>query len=211
MAFAKSIPFPAPTSRFKRVVQRCGPPSVQLTFVAAKKDVGLQRLERAKRVMTVHRAGRGKGSDYGLVGLLEERGAQLLVFPKSLRPFIGRRVVGIDYSLLTSTAKTTGNTATVQARRKAAAPPSKPQKPPALPRPPPEKTSTPLVKPTPVVPPSMGQVLKKLDAINRRLAAGRYSLARTETSQLADSIRSGLKNASKSSSVTRNQAPRSRC
>ena len=50
--------------------------------------------------MTVHQQVRGAKKDFGVVGIEERRDAQFLVFPKSLRPFVGRRITGIRYELL---------------------------------------------------------------------------------------------------------------
>lgn len=56
---------------------------------------------REHRVMTIHHAPRGQRADYGTIGLSQrEAGGQILIFPKSLRRWEGRRIVGIDYRLL---------------------------------------------------------------------------------------------------------------
>ena len=39
------------------------------------------------------------GTDFGMVGFKEKKGATYLVFPKSLKRFADNRVVGIDWSL----------------------------------------------------------------------------------------------------------------
>lgn len=94
------IPFPARPVRFRQVVARCGRPDVHLALVAPARDRILQDLQRRNRVLTIRPHHRGTGADYGVVGLFPARGAQFLVFDRSLQAFAGRRVVGIDYSLL---------------------------------------------------------------------------------------------------------------
>ena len=84
---------PLKTARFSLALAKCGRPSVHLTLVAPDKDPALRKLQRETRVMTIHRRHRGAGADYGTVGVDPERGAQLLVFPRSLRRFAGKRIV----------------------------------------------------------------------------------------------------------------------
>ncbi len=40
------------------------------------------------------------GTDFGVVGFKERKGATYLAFPKSLKQFADKRVVGIDWALL---------------------------------------------------------------------------------------------------------------
>jgi hypothetical protein len=40
------------------------------------------------------------GSDFGLVGFKEKKGARYLVLPKSLKRFTDRRIVGIAWDLV---------------------------------------------------------------------------------------------------------------
>lgn len=98
MADLKVIP--TKTARFTQLVQRAGKPSVHLSFAPPAKDPELQKLLKQDRVMSVHRGGRAGGADFGVVGLREEKGSQIWVFPKSLRAFTNRRIVGINYDLL---------------------------------------------------------------------------------------------------------------
>ena len=48
--------------------------------------------------MTVQKS--ESGTDFGIVGFKERRGARYLIFPKSLKEFADRRVVGIDWTLV---------------------------------------------------------------------------------------------------------------
>ncbi len=50
--------------------------------------------------MTLHRTIKGTKKDYATVGLYVGAHAQFLIFPKSLKPFADRRIVGIDYDLI---------------------------------------------------------------------------------------------------------------
>ena len=40
------------------------------------------------------------GTDFGMVGFKEKKDARYLVFPKSLRHFSNKRIVGIDWQLV---------------------------------------------------------------------------------------------------------------
>jgi len=48
--------------------------------------------------MTVQKS--ESGTDFGIIGLKERKGATYLVFPKSLKQFAEKRVIGIDWSLV---------------------------------------------------------------------------------------------------------------
>ena len=37
------------------------------------------------------------GTDFGIVGLKESKDARYVVYPKSLKPFVGKRIIGIDW------------------------------------------------------------------------------------------------------------------
>jgi hypothetical protein len=87
------------TVRFTRVVERSGKPHVHTLWVAPEKDAELQRALEAHRVMAVEPAGTAGKTDLGVVGFAarEHQGAQILIFPKSLKPFEGARVVGVKF------------------------------------------------------------------------------------------------------------------
>ena len=90
------------TARFTAVVARAGRPQVHPLWLAPDKDPELKRAVRDCRVMTIHQALRGSKKDHGSVGLHQDGSAstQVLVFPKSLRRFGDRRIVGVDYKLI---------------------------------------------------------------------------------------------------------------
>lgn len=121
------------TARFTDVVAGAGRPLVHPLWLAPDKDPALKRAVRECRVMTIHQALRGTKKDYGTVGLHLEGSTQVLVFPKPLRRFGDRRIVGIDYAL------------TVQP----------PPKDPAPPSPPPAAKRPARAKPVPVGKPSV--------------------------------------------------------
>jgi hypothetical protein len=88
------------TARFKDVVAAAGRPQVHALWLAPGQDPALKRAVRECRVMTVHQELRGTKKDYGTVGLHLEGSTQVLIFPKSLRRFGDRHIVGIDYHLI---------------------------------------------------------------------------------------------------------------
>jgi hypothetical protein len=88
------------TARFANVVKEAGAPEAYLLWASPKKDRVFQRAVKEQRVLTVHQENVGTRKDYGRVGFHEEPHAQYLVFPKTLREFSDRRVIGIDYGLL---------------------------------------------------------------------------------------------------------------
>jgi hypothetical protein len=88
--------------RFSNVVQKAGKPETHLVLVEPSKDRALQAAIKAQRVMTVQQAAVGSKTDRGEVGFNPGGSRQFLVFPKSLRAFVGRTVVGIKYDLLSA-------------------------------------------------------------------------------------------------------------
>jgi hypothetical protein len=88
------------TVRFSQVVAKCGKPESYLVFVDPAKDRALQSVIKAQRVMTVFQEAVGTKTDRAEIGFHPGPGRQFLVFPKSLRTFADRKVVGIKYDLL---------------------------------------------------------------------------------------------------------------
>jgi hypothetical protein len=88
------------TARFASVVAQSGAPESYQLWMAPAKDKAFQSALKDHRVLTVHQENVGTKKDYGTVGYQEEPHAQYLLFPKSLRHFVARRIVGIDYRLL---------------------------------------------------------------------------------------------------------------
>jgi len=87
------------TVRFSDVLNQAGEPDVHLLWIDPDKDKGLQKAIREHRVMTLHQFQGGK-SDYAVVGFEKGVPGQVLIFPKSLKPFEDRKVIAIKYELL---------------------------------------------------------------------------------------------------------------
>jgi hypothetical protein len=90
------------TVRFSEIVESCGKPDSHLLLIEPTKDKTLQAAIRSHRVMTVYQGSGTSKTDYGTVGFEEGSERQFLIFPKTLKPFADRRVIGIKYDLLES-------------------------------------------------------------------------------------------------------------
>jgi hypothetical protein len=88
------------TIRFSQVVERSGQPEPFTLWVKPEKDRKFQSALKDHRVLTVHQDTVGSKADYGTVGFTEDSHAQFLIFPKSLKRFEGKRIVGVKYELL---------------------------------------------------------------------------------------------------------------
>lgn len=86
------------TVRFSQVVQKSGKPEVYLLWAAPEQDSQFAKALKAGRIMTVHQ-GHGH-TDFGVVGYEKGANEQLLIFPKSLKSFEDKRVVGVKYDLV---------------------------------------------------------------------------------------------------------------
>ncbi len=90
------------TIRFSEVVNSSGKPDTHLLLTAPAKDQKLQTAIKSNRVMTVYQGSGSTKADYGIVGFAEGSSRQFLLFPKALKLFEGKRVIGIKYDLLES-------------------------------------------------------------------------------------------------------------
>lgn len=88
--------------RFSKVVQVAGKPDVHLLWVDPADDSVLKKAEKANRVVTLHQEPAGNKTDYGTVGFQKGAAGQVLIFPKSVKAFAGKRIVGVKYDLLES-------------------------------------------------------------------------------------------------------------
>ena len=86
------------TARFGEVVEHCGKPQSYTLWRKPSEDARLKKLLAQNHIMTIHH--QNGGADFGDVGLHEQKGATYLAFPKSLRPFQGKRIVGIKCDLV---------------------------------------------------------------------------------------------------------------
>jgi hypothetical protein len=86
------------TVRFSQVVEKCGKAQVYTLWQKPSADRHLQAQLRNNRVMTVQKT--ESGTDFGVIGFKERKGASYLVFVKSLKRFADKRIVGIDWALV---------------------------------------------------------------------------------------------------------------
>jgi hypothetical protein len=86
------------TKRFADVVDAAGKPEVYTLWQKPAQDRHLQSEIKNNRVMTILKS--EAGSEFGMVGFKEKKGASYLVFPKSLKRFENRRIVGINWDLV---------------------------------------------------------------------------------------------------------------
>ena len=86
------------TARFAEVVDKAGKPEVYTLWQKPAADRHFQSLNKSNRVMTIQKS--ESGTDFGLVGFKERKGASYLVFPKSLKRFADKRIVGINWDLV---------------------------------------------------------------------------------------------------------------
>ena len=84
--------------RFQLVVAKSGAPRSFIPWGNPREDSDFQKAFRQQRVMTVHRANVGNKKEFGTVGFNEGGGSTFLIFPKSLKPFLGSRIVGLDFT-----------------------------------------------------------------------------------------------------------------
>jgi hypothetical protein len=88
------------TARFTQVVEKCGKPEVYTLWQKPAHDRHLQSQIKNNRVMTIQKS--ESGTDFGMAGFKERKGANYLVFPKSLKRFENERIIGINWNLVKS-------------------------------------------------------------------------------------------------------------
>ena len=86
------------TKRFADVVDAAGKPEVYTLWQKPAQDRHLQSEIKNHRVMTIQKS--ESGTEFGMVGFKESKGASYLVFPKSLKRFENKRIVGINWDLV---------------------------------------------------------------------------------------------------------------
>jgi hypothetical protein len=86
------------TARFSQVVENCGKPQVYTLWQKPSGDRHLQVQIKNNRVITILKS--ESGTDFGIIGFKESREARYLVFPRSLKRFADKRIIGIDWALL---------------------------------------------------------------------------------------------------------------
>ena len=86
------------TVRFAQVVEKAGKPEVYTLWQKPSADRHLQSHIKNNRVMTIQKS--EAGTEFGIVGFKERKGASYLIFPKSLKRFENKRIVGINWDLV---------------------------------------------------------------------------------------------------------------
>ena len=86
------------TARFSQVIESCGKPQVYTLWQKPSADRHLQSQINNHHVMTVLKS--QSGTDFGMVGFKETKEARYLIFPKLLKRFAEKRIVGIDWALV---------------------------------------------------------------------------------------------------------------
>jgi hypothetical protein len=85
------------TARFSQIIETCGKPQIYTLWQKPSADRHLQAQIKKTRVMTILKSERG--TDFGIVAFKESREARYLIFPKSLKRFAEKRIIGIDWAL----------------------------------------------------------------------------------------------------------------
>jgi len=86
------------TARFSQVIEQSGKPQVYTLWQQPSADRHLQSQIKNSRVITILKS--ESGTDFGIVGFKESKEARYLIFPKSLKRFAERRIIGIDWTLV---------------------------------------------------------------------------------------------------------------
>src|SRR5207237_7618022 len=88
------------TVRFAQVAEKCGQPQVYTLWQKPAQDRHFQSQIKNNRVMTIQKS--DGGTEFGIVGFKERKGANYLVFAKSLKRFENKRIVGVNWNLVKS-------------------------------------------------------------------------------------------------------------
>ena len=86
------------TVRFSDVVEKASRPEPYTLWQKPASDRNFQSALKNHRVMTVQES--ETGTEFGIVGFNQSRNARYLVFPKSLKQFENKRIVGIKWDLI---------------------------------------------------------------------------------------------------------------
>ena len=86
------------TARFSQIIENCGKPQVYTVWQKPSADRHLQSQIKRTRLMTILQS--ESGTDFGIVGFKESREARYLIFPKSLKRSVEKRIIGIDWALV---------------------------------------------------------------------------------------------------------------
>ena len=86
------------TKRFADVIEAAGKPAPYTLWLIPAQDRHLQSEIKNNRVMTILAS--ETGSEFGMVGFKQQKDARYLVFPKGLKRFENRRIVGVNWDLV---------------------------------------------------------------------------------------------------------------
>ena len=86
------------TARFTEVVQKCGAPEVYTLWLKPEADRHFQSLIKKHRIMTIQPS--DAGTDFGVADFCKRHGATYLAFPKSIKQFQDKRIVGVNWDLV---------------------------------------------------------------------------------------------------------------
>jgi hypothetical protein len=86
------------TARFTVLVEKSGAPELYTHRMKPVADRRYHTLYKAHKVMTIQTS--DAGTEFGIAEYCERKGARYLSFPKSLKRFEQRRIVGINWDLV---------------------------------------------------------------------------------------------------------------
>lgn len=86
------------TARFSQAVEESGKPEVYTLWQNPSTDRHFQAQAKKNHVMTILKS--ETGTDFGIIGLKESKEARYLIFPKSLKRFAEKRIIGVDWTLV---------------------------------------------------------------------------------------------------------------
>lgn len=117
------------TVRFSKVVKMAGGPEVYLPLSDPMRDRYFTRALREERVLSLTQEPTGTKKDFGTVGYSSDRHVSYLIFPKSLKSFKAKRVIGIKYDTLSEVSLSTSAAASSKRGRSIKPKPSPKPKP----------------------------------------------------------------------------------
>jgi hypothetical protein len=86
------------TARFSEVVEKAGQAQPHTLWQKPAQDRHFQSALKNNRIMTIQES--ESGTEFGMVGFKQSKTARYLVFPKSLKRFENKRIVGIKWDLV---------------------------------------------------------------------------------------------------------------
>jgi hypothetical protein len=86
--------------RFAALVAACGSPEIASLWRRPEEDKPFMQAVKQNRVLSLRQPTVGSKKDFGVVGFLREKNISYLIFPRTLKAFENRRIVGIHYNLI---------------------------------------------------------------------------------------------------------------